>query len=60
MKKQYISPLTLVVAVTESCAILAGSVTETLKTTEVSDGDTDFTQYSRGYTLWDNEEEEEY
>ncbi len=57
MKKQYISPLTLVVAVTESYAILAGSVTEALKTTEVSDGDTDFTQYSRGSSLWDDDED---
>ncbi len=57
MKKQYISPLTLVVAVTESYAILTGSVTEALKTTEVSDADTDFTQYSRGSSLWDDDED---
>ena len=43
MKKQYINPKTTVVVLNTPCQLLAGSITETLKTTEVYD-DMDFVQ----------------
>lgn len=56
MKKQYISPETTVVVLDTQCQLMAGSITETLKATEVDD-DMDFVQSSRGFDLWDWDEE---
>lgn len=55
MKKVYITPNTQVLTISAS-PILAGSLNETLKTTEVSDDTEGFVQYSRGISLWDDEE----
>ena len=56
MKKQYINPKTTVVVLNTKCRLMVGSITETLKTTEVDD-DKDFVQRSRGFDLWDSDEE---
>jgi hypothetical protein len=56
MKKQYINPETTVVVLNTQCQLMAGSITERLKTTEVDD-DMDFVQCSRGFDLWDDDEE---
>lgn len=56
MKKQYINPETTVMVLNTECQLMAGSITETLKTTKVDD-DMEFVQYSRGNSLWDDDEE---
>ena len=55
MKKQYINPETTVVLLNTQCQLMAGSITETLQTTEVDD-DMGFIQNSRGFDLWDWDE----
>ena len=57
MKRQYISPETTVVAIDARLQLMAGSITETLKNEEVSDGD-DFEQASRqSFNLWSDDED---
>lgn len=56
MKKQYINPETTVVVLNTECQLMAGSITETLKDTEVGD-DMEFVQYSRVNSLWNDDEE---
>ncbi len=56
MKKQYINPETTVVVLNTQCQLMAGSITETLKTTEVDD-DMDFVQCGRGVNVWGDDEE---
>lgn len=56
MKKQYINPETTVVVLNTECRLMVGSITGTLKTTEVDD-DMGFVQRSRGFDLWDDDEE---
>lgn len=58
MKKQYINPETTVVLSDTQDQLMAGSITETLKATEVDDN-MDFVQHSRGFDHWDWDDEEE-
>lgn len=60
MKKQYIAPKTLIVNLNNQCALMAGSITETLKTTGVRDGD-GFVQHGRAsrFSYYDDEEFDE-
>ena len=46
MKKQYIAPKTLLVNLNKQRALMAGSITERLKTTDVMDGG-GFVQHGR-------------
>ena len=46
MKKQYIAPKTLLVNINNQRALMAGSITERLKTTDVMDGG-GFVQHGR-------------
>ena len=46
MKKQYIAPETFIVNINNQCALMAGSITETLQSTNVQDGD-GFVQHVR-------------
>lgn len=56
MKKQYIAPETIIVELNNKVALMAGSINETLKSTEVSDGD-GFVQYGRqaSFSAWDED-----
>ena len=60
MKKQYANPLTTTLVIDTQLQLMAGSVfNETLKTTEVNDGD-DFVQGSRqSSNVWDDEFDED-
>lgn len=57
MKKQYISPLTTIVTVNTELTLLAGSITETLKTETVDNTTQDFVQCARGVNVWGDDEE---
>ena len=57
MQKQYINPETTVVLLDTQGQLMAGSITETLKTTDVGDDTDGFVQHSRGFNLWDDDEE---
>lgn len=58
MKKQYIAPETIIVELNNKVALMAGSINEELKSTEVRDGD-GFVQYGRqaSFSDWDEEDE---
>ena len=60
MKKQYIAPETFIVNINNQCALMAGSITETLKSTNVKDGDS-FVQHARTsrFGYYDDEFDEE-
>lgn len=58
MKKQYINPETNIVVLIAQSQLMTGSdFTMKLKTEEVSDDTSDFTQASRRKSLWDDDEE---
>lgn len=56
MKKQYIAPETVIIEINNKTALMAGSINETLKTTDVSNGD-GFVQYGRqaSFSDWDED-----
>ena len=60
MKKQYIAPETLIISLNNQCALMAGSITETLQSTNVKDGD-GFVQHARAgrFGYYDDEFDEE-
>ena len=58
MKKQYIAPKTFIVNINNQCALMAGSLTETLKTMDVMD-ESSFEQYGRETWFADNDDFDE-
>ena len=60
MKKQYIAPKTLIISLNNQCALMAGSITEPLQSTNVQDGD-GFVQHGRAsrFSYYDDEEFDE-
>lgn len=56
MKKQYINPETKDLVLFAQSQLMTGSITKTLKATEVDD-DMEFVQQSRVNSLWEDDEE---
>lgn len=58
MKKQYVAPKIIIESLNDQCALMAGSFTETLKTTDVRDGG-DFVQHGRAAWFANDDFDEE-